>query len=217
MTDNRKSGIALIAASLGGIVTMAIHPTAGGALTAAQVDRLAVVSGVAHGIAILSVVVMFLGACGLAKGIAAGDRIAFAGIVTFGFACVAIFIAATVSGFIVPVTMKHMLRDAANMHMWQVVIDGIFQINQAFAKIFSVAASLAVMLWSISALRNGGLSRSLAVYGCIISGLIIVGVCIGQLRLNVHGMAVVWLGQAIWFIIAGAQLCSESSSLRSRQ
>ena len=217
MTDNRKSGIALIAASLGGIVTMAIHPTAGGALTAAQVDRLAVVSGVAHGIAILSVVVMFLGACGLAKGIAAGDRIAFAGIVTFGFACVAIFIAATVSGFIVPVTMKHMVRDAANMHMWQVVIDGIFQINQAFAKIFSVAASLAVMLWSISVLRNGGLSRSLAVYGCIISGLIIVGVCIGHLRLNVHGMAAVWLGQAIWFIIAGAQLCSESLSLRSRQ
>ena len=34
---------------------------------------------------------------------------AFAGIVTFGFACVAIFIAATVSGFIVPATMKHML------------------------------------------------------------------------------------------------------------
>jgi hypothetical protein len=208
MTDARKSGIALIAGAVGGIVTMAIHPTAGGALTAAQIDRLAITSGVAHGIAIGSVVVMFLGACGLAKAIAAGDRIAFSGLVTFALACIAIFVAATVSGFIVPATMKHMARDAANMHMWQVVIDGIFQINQAFAQIYSVAASVAVILWSTSALRSGGLGRSLSVYGCIVSGLIIIGVGVGHLRLNVHGMAVVWLGQAIWFIMAGVQLCS---------
>jgi len=217
MTDNRKSGIALIAGSVGGVVTMAIHPTAGGMLTPAQIDRLAVVSGVAHGIAIMSVVLMFLGACGLAKAIAAGGRIAFAGIVTFGFACIAIFVAATVSGFIVPATMKHMARDAANTHMWQVVIDGIFQINQAFAQIYSVAASLAVILWSISVLRNGGLSRSLAVYGCLISVLIIVGVGVGHLRLNVHGMAMVWFGQAIWFIVAGWQLCALPAGPAPRQ
>lgn len=208
MTDNRKSGIALIAGSVGGIVTMAIHPTAGGPLTAAQVDRLAVVSGVAHSIAIVSVAVLFMGACGLAKSVAADDRFSFAGIVIFGFSCTAIFVAATVSGFIVPATMKHMARDAANMHMWQVLIDGIFQFNQAFAQIYSVAASLAVMLWSISVLRSGVLGRSLAVYGCIVSLLIMVGVGVGHLRLNVHGMAVVWLGQAIWFIVAGAQLWS---------
>lgn len=210
MTDNRKSGIALIAGSIGGIVTMAIHPTAGGPLTVAQVDRLAIVSGVAHSLAMVSVVVLFLGACGLAKGIAAGDRASFAGIVTFAFACFAVFIAATVSGFIVPSTMKHMARDtAANMHLWQVVIDGIFQINQAFAEIYSVAASLAVILWSVSVLRNGGMNRGIAVYGCVISAVIIVGIGVGHLRLNVHGMALVWFGQAIWFILAGAQLCSE--------
>jgi len=134
---------------------------------------------------------------------------AFAGIVTFGFACVAIFIAATVSGFIVPATMKHMARyTAADMRTWQVVIEGIFQINQAFAQIYSVAASVAMILWSVSVLRNGGLIRSLAVYGCILSALIIIGILIGHLRLNVHGMGAVWLGQAIWFIVAGWQLCA---------
>ena len=216
MTDNRKSGIALIAGSGGGIITMAIHPTAGGALTVAQIERLALVSGFAHGLAIVSVVVLFLGACGLAKSIAAADRISFAGIVTFAFACVAIFVAATVSGFIVPATMKHMARDtAANMHLWQVVIDGIFQINQAFAAIYSVAASVAVALWSASVLRNGGFNRGIAVYGCIISGLIVIGIAIGHLRLNVHGMAAVWFGQAIWFVLAGAQLCTPSSQTLS--
>jgi hypothetical protein len=113
-------------------------------------------------------------------------RTSFAGIVIFGFACFSVFIAATVSGFIVPSTMKHMARDtAANMHLWQVVIDGIFQINQAFAQIYSVAASLAVTLWSVSVL-----------------------IAVGHLRLNVHGMAAVWFGQAVWFILAGSQLCS---------
>ena len=41
MTDDRKSGIALIAGSLGGMVTMMIHPTAGGPMTVDQVEHLA--------------------------------------------------------------------------------------------------------------------------------------------------------------------------------
>jgi hypothetical protein len=209
MTDNRKSGIALIAGSVGGIVTMAIHPTAGGPMTVAQVHRLAIVSGVAHGLAMVSVLLLFLGACGLAKSIAGADRISFAAIVTFGLACIAVFVAATVSGFIIPAILKHMAQDApVNARPWQIVVDGIFQINQAFAEIYSVAASLAVILWSVSVLRNGGLGRGLALYGCIISALIIVGISIGHLRLNVHGMAAVWFGQAIWFVLAGYQLWS---------
>jgi len=209
MTDNRKSGIALIAGSIGGIITMAIHPTAGGPMSAAQVDRLALVSGIAHGLAIASVMILFLGACGLTRGIASGHRMSFAGIVVFGFACVAIFMAATVSGFIVPAIMQHMAHDVANMRTWQIVIDSIFQINQAFARIYSVAASIAVILWSVSILKNGGLGRGVGIYGCIVSTLIIVGIGVGHLRLNVHGMAAVWFGQAIWFIVAGFQLWSE--------
>jgi hypothetical protein len=217
MTDNRKSGIALIAGSIGGIVTMAIHPTAGGAMTAAQVDRLAIVSGVAHGLAIVSVVTVFIGACGLAREIAGGDRISFTALVTFGFACVAIFVAASISGFVLPGIMQHLARESgAEMRTWQIVIDGIFQINQAMARIYSVGASVAVILWSVSVLRNGGLGRNVALYGCIVSTLIIVGVAVGHLRLNVDGMALVWFGQAIWFIVAGSQLGSASRQEKSQ-
>ena len=214
MTDNRKSGIALIAGSLGGILTMAIHPTAGGALTAEQVGHLAVASGVAHSLAMVSVLLLFLGACGLTQSIAAADRVSFAALVAFGFACVAVFIATAVSGFIVPSIMKHMLRDvAAAAAQWHIVIAGIFQINQAFARIYSVAASTAILLWSVSVLRNGGLGRGVTIYGCVIATLIIVAVGAGHLRLNVHGMAVVWLGQAIWFIVVGYQLYSRPTTI----
>lgn len=217
MTDDRKAGIAVIAGSLGGILTMAIHPTGGGSLTAEQVAHLSMVSAAAHSLAMVSVLLLFLGACGLARRTAAADRISFAAIVTYGFACVAIVIAAAVSGFVVPGILKHMVRDVpAAAHQWQIVIDGIFQINQAFARIYSVAASMAIILWSVSALRNGGLGQGAAIYGCVIAPLIILGIGIGHLRLDVHGMAVVMLGQAIWFIAAGYQMCSSPASGESR-
>jgi hypothetical protein len=214
--DDRKAGIALIAGSLGGILTMAIHPTGGSSLTVEQVEHLMGLSGVAHSIAMVSMLLLFLGACGLSRRTAAADRISFAAIVTYGFACVAVLIATAVSGFIIPSIMKRMARDVpAAASQWQIVIAGIFQINQAFARIFSVAASIAIILWSVSALRNGGFGRGIAIYGCVVAPLIILGIAIGYLQLDVHGMTVVWLGQAIWFIAVGYQLysCPASGTL----
>ena len=96
-------------------------------------------------------------------------------------------------------------------------VAGIFQINQAFARIYSVAISLAIVFWSISALRNGGFGRGVAMYTCIISAFIILGVAIGHLRFDVHVMAVIWLGQAIWFILVGSQLCARPARRLSTQ
>ena len=213
MTDDRKSGTALIAGSLGGILTMAIHPTGGGSLNADQIAHLSLISGIAHSIAIVSFVLMFLGACGLTRRLAASarrqnpDRLAFAAVVTFGFACVAILIATTVSGFIVPSILLRMARDvAANAPQYHLIVDAVFQFNQAFARLYSVGTALAMVLWSASALRNGGLGRGISNYGCVVSVLITLGIVAGHLRLNVHGMAAVVLGQAIWFIVTGAQL-----------
>jgi hypothetical protein len=214
MTDDRKSGIALIAASIGGMLTMAVHPTAGSApLTPELVARLAVTSAAAHSLAIVSFVALFLGACGLARRLSAPDRLSLAAVVVFGFACVSILIAASVSGFIVPSIMRMMSHDVpANATQWKIVLAGIFQINQAFARIYSIAASLAVILWSASALRNGGLTRGLALYGCIISPLIILAIATGLLHLDVHGMGLIVLADAIWFILAGSQLYSQPSA-----
>ena len=209
MKDNRKAGIALIAGSLGGVLTMAIHPTAAASLTVSEAAHLSVASAVAHSLAMASVLLLFLGACGLQRQIAAADRISFAAIVTYGFACVAVLVAGAVSGFIIPSIMTHMVHDIpAAAPQWRIVIDAIFQINQAFSRIFSVAACIAIILWSVSALRNGGFGRGVAIYGCVVSLLIILGIGAGHLRLDVHGMTVVGFGQVIWFVIVGIQLLS---------
>ena len=199
-----------MAGSLGLIVTMAIHPTSAASLSAYQLAHLSTLSGIAHSLAMVSVLVLFLGACGLAQRTAAADRFSFAGIVTFGFACVAVIIAAAVSGFVVPSIMNRMSGDVPEAaHQWRIVIYGIFQINQAFAAIYSVGISLAIILWSISALRNGGLGRGMAIYGCVIAPLIIVGIAARHVRFDVHGMMAVGLGQVVWFMIAGYQLTRE--------
>jgi len=213
MTDDRKAGIALIAGSLGGLLTMALHPVGSASLSAEQVSRLMEASGVAHSIAMVSMLLLFLGAYGLTMRIAAADRLSFAAIVTFGFACVAVLVATAVSGFIIPAIMKRMAADvSAAAHQWQIVMAGIFQINQAFARIYSVAASMAIILWSVSVLRNRGLGRGVAIYGCVVAPLTILGIGIGHLRPDVHGMAVIWLGQAIWFILVGFQLYSRPAN-----
>ncbi|HVT99072.1 MAG TPA: hypothetical protein VHE33_16320 [Acidobacteriaceae bacterium] len=204
MTDNRKAGWALILGSVGGIVTMAIHPVAGGPLTPAQVQRLATVSGIAHGLALVSVLLLFLGTCGLTRALAAPDRLAFSALVTFGFAAVAIMIAASVSGWIVPGIMKQMARDvlnnSASQSDYRIVIAAIFQINQAMARIYSVATAVAIALWSARCLRGGQLSRTMAWYGVVIAPLTAILILVGHLRLDVHGMAVVMLTEVIWFV-----------------
>jgi hypothetical protein len=109
----------------------------------------------------VSFLLLFLGTCGIER---RQDRLGLSALVTFAFACIAGLIATAVSGFIVPSIMQHMAQDApANARIWQIAIDSTFQINQAFAKIFSVATALAIALWSIAALRNQSLSRSTAI------------------------------------------------------
>jgi hypothetical protein len=208
MTDNGKSGIALVAGSACGLVTMAIHPTAAGVATRAGYEHLALVSGAAHSIAIISVAVVFLGACGLTRRLHSSDLFfALAGLVAYGVAVVSALIAAAISGFVEPGIMLRMTRDVpAAAPQWHIVIDAVFQINQAFDRIFAIAASGAVFLWSAAALRNGRLGRGLAVYGCVLAPAIIAGVLIGHLRMDVHGFTAIVVAQASWFAAAGAQL-----------
>lgn len=208
MTDNRKAGIALIAGAVGGIVTMAVHPHRADSMTPDQIPHLVVTSGLAHSLAIVSFVVLFLGACGLTRRIAGPDRLAFAGLVVYGFAAVAVMMAAAVSGFVMPHILLDEVSDArAAAPQWQIVAASIFQINQAFAGIFSIGLSAAIVLWSVSIVRNGGLPRWIAVYGCVAAPLFAVLVVVGHVRMDVHGMIVLVLIQAVWYVGAGVVMC----------
>jgi hypothetical protein len=99
---------------------------------------------------------------------------------------------------------------AADAWRAAIALDG--HLIQAFALIFTVASSVAIVIWSAAMLKSSSFNRALGIYGCILGPLTIVGVLSGHVRLNVHGFGLVILGQAIWFITAGVLLCRQNSS-----
>jgi hypothetical protein len=211
MTDNRMSGAALIAGMIGFIITMAFHPTGhdlGSPEHAAFMMRLNVA---VHSLALVCIPILFLGALGLTKFLNAPNRLAVAGLVLFGFAEVAVMNAATVSGLIVPGVFHHMTAEPGLADTWRAVMQLCGHMNQAFALIFVVASALAIVLWSVAILRGKLFSRSLGLYGCILGPVLILVVVFGRLPLNVHAFGMITLVLAIWFIVAGVQLCQKKN------
>jgi hypothetical protein len=208
MSRDTVSGAALVLGALAGLVTMALHPTgldhAGTPEQLAAVMRLNVV---AHGLGILAVALSFFGALGLARRLDDGPGLATAGLVAFGFAAFAATCAAVASGLIAPALHEH-LADAtdAERSALGVVSDYSWLFNQAFAKLHVVASSAAIMLWSLVILRGGALPRWLGVYGGVLGPIAILALLTGNLPLNVHGLGLVVLSQAVWLVGAGARL-----------
>ena len=101
MTDDRKSGIALITGMAGTIITMALHPT-GHDLVSEHAASMMQLNVAVHTLALVCVPILFLGALGLTQRLASPNRLALSGLVLFGFAEVAVMIAAAASGLITP-------------------------------------------------------------------------------------------------------------------
>lgn len=209
MTDDRKSGIALIAGMAGSIITMALHPTAHDLGTPEHSASMMQLNIAVHSLALVCIPILFLGALGLTKYLAAPNRLAVSGLVLFGFAEVAVMIAATASGLIAPGLFHHMAADPGMADIWRAVLTLNGHLNQSFAQVYVVASSAAIVLWSAAILRSGNFSRPLGVYGCILGPLTVIAVLSGHIRLNVHGFGMLVLGQAVWFISAGALLWKE--------
>ena len=210
MTDNRKSGLALIAGSLGMIVTMALHPH--GAVAAAQVESMARNLTIVHSLALASLMVLFLGALGLSQRLKSADRLDTIGLVLFAFASIAVMNAAVMDGLVAPNVMRRIVEAGAGAgagESWRVAFRYNFEVNQGFARLYAITSSIAIIFWSLSIWRSRTLARGLAIYGCVIGVASVVAVTAG-LGMDVHGFGAVVLGQAIWFVTAGVLLRREA-------
>lgn len=177
----------LVAAGLG-VGVMAMHPH--GHELRDAIDGTAVVARnrVVHAVAIVAVLLQTSAALALVRR-GRGDRIglthvafvahsAGAAAVTFGGLC---------SGFVLP----RFLADAP-------MAEFVFAINQAFARLFALASSAAIAAWSIADWRRG-LSAWACGLGLVVGGAAAALVATGHLRLDVHGMTALVLGQSVWW------------------
>ena len=187
------------------IITMISHP--GGKISPAEVDHVARMLIGVHSLAMASIPVIFLGAWGMSRRIGGADRLAWAGLVLYAVASIAVMNAAVCDGLLAPNLIRQIVsatpetRDGSRL-----VMNYNFQMNQAFARVYAVASSLAVVLWAVSILRNRTLGRGVGIYGVVLGAVTVAGIFSGFLTPDRHGFGMLIFGQAIWFLIVAAGL-----------
>ncbi len=198
------------------IITMISHP--GGKISPAEVDRVARMLIVVHSLALVSIAVVFLGAWGMTRRLDGEDRLAWAGIVVFAVASIAVMNAAVFDGLLAPKLMRQIVSATPETRdVWRTLMNFNFQMNQAFARVYAVASSLAVVLWSVAILRNRTLGRGAGIYGCVLGVATVAGIFSGFLTPDRHGFGLLIFGQAIWFLIVAGGLWRFHASVSAGQ
>ena len=203
MKDNRMGGVALIVGTIGGVITLLIHPSGHDLFARDQFAHTAYLLVVAHALAIVSVAALFLGALAIARLLASRDRLAIAALVVFGFACAAVISSATVDGFVGPAVLRKVIFEPPQVSdQWRVLLAYNDLLNQAFAEIFVVAWAMAIVLWSVSIVKSRLLAPAAGIYGLFVGAASVIAVVAG---VSGHADAIhlVMLGQIIWFPIVG--------------
>ncbi|HME91451.1 MAG TPA: hypothetical protein VKE49_08500 [Myxococcaceae bacterium] len=199
-------GIALIAGSVGSLLTMAFHPSGRDFFVPGQLDSVTRMNIGVHALAIASMPFLFLGALALSRRLSSPDRLAIAGLVVFGFALAAGMAAGTVSGFVAPSLAREIITTASPItEGWRIVAKYNGRLNHAFAAVLAVASSGAIVLWSASIVKNRALALGIGIYGLVLGPAIVIALVSG-LPFSVHGFGLVILGQTIWFIAVGILL-----------
>ena len=207
MSNDRVSGLALIAGSSGMIITMVLHPT--GRVAPGQLEAMIPMLIAVHGLALACLPVMFLGSWGLSQRLARGGHLAVSALVVYTFGLVAIMSAAVFDGLVTPAVLRQMVASAGAqpaIDSWRMISHYNFYVNQGYAQVFVTAASVAIILWSVAAWRTRALARGLGIYGCILGAVALIALFSGHLSLDKHGASIVIFAQAAWFIVAGAIL-----------
>lgn len=185
---------------------MMVHPTSHDVLAPGQFHTVALLGEAVHIFAIITTTVAFLGALALARYMDSPNRLAMSALVIYGFAAVAVMIAATLSGLVAIPVLQKLVEQPQAAEQWQGFATYSGLLNQAFARIYALLASIAIALWSVAIVRSRKLPRAAGIYGVTIAPIIFVVVASGHVRLDVHGFGAVVLLQGIWFIATGAAL-----------
>jgi hypothetical protein len=187
------------------IITMISHP--GGKISPTEVDHVARMLILVHSLALACIPVIFLGVWGMTRRIGGADRLAWAGLVLYALASIAVMNAAVCDGLMAPTLMRKIVAATPETReTWQTLMNFNFQMNQAFARVYAVGSSLAVLLWSIAILRNRIFGKGIGVYGCILGLVTVGGIFSGLLTPDRHGFGLLIFGQAIWFFLVAGEM-----------
>jgi len=206
-STDRSAAIALIAGSVAGLATMALHPTGRDVVGNAMAGGSNALNVAVHSLALVGQGFVLAGALAIVMSVRARIDLGVAGYVFYALSSVAILNAAVASGFLATsVTSGLAHADEAHRASIMGALGYTGLINQAFARVSVIFSSLALLSWSWAILQTRSFSRGLGVYGLVLGALLLVGILSGLLRLDIHGFGAVVLGQGLWFVGAAGQL-----------
>jgi hypothetical protein len=206
----RITGSLLVAASLLSVVAMAHHPTVTTPdLTQAiqQLKDKAELSAWVHGILIALMLVSFYAFTEFSLQRGLQHPLVRAGLIAYGTGVVAMIGAASISGFVTAqVPMLAAQTGDTELHLMAMLINLCVLLNRTMANLGAVAMSVGIFAWSLNLLRDAGYARIVGVVGILIGLSPAVALISGGLHLDVHGMMLVVVLQAVWSAGVGALL-----------
>lgn len=211
--DRRAARVAagvLIAAPLLQVLAMAHHPSVHArepAEVLTQLRALGNLSGIVHGVLIGLVVAALLALLEFSVHRGLWRPLVRSALAAYALGVIFMTGAALVSGFIAP-NVTSVNAGVTPSELQQTVSFLVFAMlfNQAFAKCAAILMSLGIVAWSVDLARGTGPARVLGGFG-IASGLACaLALAAGALHLDVHGMTLVTVVQALWTVGAGIVL-----------
>jgi hypothetical protein len=201
MSTNRNAAIALLTGTIGGMVTMVLHPTGRDVVHNASAGAANALTVAVHVLALVAQPLLLAGTLALILTLRARRDLAVVAYIFFAAGTVAAMIAAVASGFLAPGVLRgYAEADEAARAVMMNALSYTGRVNQAFSMVYVTFSAVAISLWSVAALLGGELSRSLARYGILLGVALILGLMSGHLRLNVHGFGLVVLGEGAWMV-----------------
>ena len=115
--------------------------------------------------------------------------------------------AALINGFVVTyLATKYAGQPEATLESLKPTLVLCHAMNQTLAQAGTVALSIAILAWSLVLFERSNAARTIAGLGLAVGALPLAGIFSGHLSLDVHGMGVVILMQAIWNVAVGIWL-----------
>lgn len=207
-TKFRKlAGIGLAFGSVLATLTMALHPLGG---TLAAIAKMSNSFIFTHGMAIFCIPFIAFGFWGLSTVLITKSRMSFLAFSVICFGLVAVLIAGTIDGFVLPsFASKYANSSVDNAILHSIRTYGFF-INLAFDYIFIGAFSVALLIWSCLIIYHKQLPVWLGYYGLLIVLSTVAAVLLKFNLANVFGFSLYIFGIVSWKIVAGIVLMRSS-------
>lgn len=199
---HRSTGLIIGIGAALSVFLMMHHPsiqTRSVADAVVEIGDKAVINRLVHGGLIGLMILVFVGLIGFAEYLGWSLARVRAGVVFYFIGVACMIGAALMNGFVVTgIAATYAAQPGDVLETLKPIFVLCHELNQTLAQAGTVALSIAIFAWSLVLLGRGTAARVIGVLGLLVSAIPIAGLLSGYMQLDLHGMSLIVVAQAIW-------------------